>query len=134
MSSNEVSSDPIIDPISSGFGMSGAVLCSILGTLVNGLTLMVILFQPAVKYHSTSPLLFFQAVGDLIFSSLYLPMVAVRFYHQDKLMDHLPKDGCAIFGLLFYACLGVSTYILSLISVNRLFVCWDLADQYFSWK
>ena len=126
--------EPTIGPISSGFGMSGAVICSILGTLLNGLALMVILFQPAVKDHSTSPLLFFQAVGDLIFSSLYLPMVAFRFYHQDKLMDYLPEKGRGIFGLLFYASLGTSTYILSLISVNRLFVCWNLAEQYFSWR
>ena len=83
-------SDPdsiIIDEISSGFGAFGAIIVCLLGTVANAFTLFVILTRPKVKTQTLSPLIFFMSLCYFFFSILFLPMVAMRYIHQDGIKD-----------------------------------------------
>ena len=87
-------SDPdsiIIDEISSGFGAFGAIVVCLLGTVANAFTLFVILTRPKVKTQTLSPLIFFLSLCYFFFSILFLPMVAMRYIHQDGIEDVIGK-------------------------------------------
>ena len=98
----------IINADLSNIAFGGAIVCSILGTIVNFITMVVILKRPSVKKHSTSPLLFFQAMTDFLFSIICLPFVAVRFYLREKLEDLLVESMCKVRKCFF---LTITVYI-----------------------
>ena len=77
----------IIDEISSGFGAFGAIVVCLLGTAANAFTLFVILTRPKVKTQTLSPLIFFLSLCYFFFSILFLPLVAMRYIHQDGIKD-----------------------------------------------
>ena len=63
-----------IDSVSSVIGGIGAILCSLLGTISNGLTMWVILKRSTIRGHLTSPLLFLMCLSNFVFSLIGLPI------------------------------------------------------------
>ena len=68
----------VIGPAVSKFGLAGAITCSILGTTLNVIMILVILSRKNVKGQKISPLLFYQAMGYLTLSAGCLPIIAMR--------------------------------------------------------
>ena len=83
----------IIDEISSAIAIAGAIICSILGLIANSLTLLVVIKRQNVRQHSTTPLLFFQAVTDFLFCLICLPFVAVRFALRENFENFVESNG-----------------------------------------
>ena len=139
--SNITESELIIDSVSSGFGAFGATICFILGTLLNLLTLVVILSSRKVKKQPLSPLLFFLSLSYLSFCVLFLPLVILRFSLRDRITELLGEEdkkdeNCKIFVVFFYPNVTVTNWMVSLMSLSRLLALprWNLADKYFTWK
>ena len=139
--SNITESELIIDNISSGFGAFGATICFILGTLLNLLTLVVILSSRKVKKQPLSPLLFFLSLSYLSFCVLFLPMLILRFSLRDSISEVLGGEAkkhknCKIFVAFFYPNVTVTNWMVSLMSLSRLLALprWNLAEEYFTWK
>ena len=63
-----------IDSVSSVIGGIGAILCALLGTISNGLTMWVILKRSKIRGHLTSPLLFLMCLSNFVFSLIGLPI------------------------------------------------------------
>ena len=63
-----------IDTVSSVIGGIGAILCALLGTISNGLTMWVILKRSKIRGHLTSPLLFLMCLSNFVFSLVGLPI------------------------------------------------------------
>ena len=63
-----------IDSVSSVIGGVGAILCALLGTISNGLTMWVILKRSKIRGHLTSPLLFLMCLSNFVFSLIGLPI------------------------------------------------------------
>ena len=59
-----------------------AVICSILGCIGNSLTILVLLWKPTLRNHSTTPFLISLAFSDLCLSAFNLPLTAMRFFTQ----------------------------------------------------
>ena len=109
----------IIGQVSSTFGVFGAITCSVLGTLLNLLVLIVILTRAKVRRYNASPLMFYHSLSLLTFSALCLPVAAMRFYFRDNIFKHLPEEGCSYFSFVFFANLAVSNWIVSIVSLNN---------------
>ena len=116
---NIVNDHIVIGEASSTFGVFGAITCSVLGTLLNLLVLVVILTRAKVRKYNASPLMFYHSLSLLIFSALCLPVAAMRFYFRDKIFDVLHEDGCSYFAMLFFSNLAVSNWIVSIVSLNN---------------
>ena len=69
----------LIDELSAYVGGSFAMLCAILGVLVNSITMYVIIARKSLRYHCTSPSLFFLSLSDLAFCTVCLPLQGIRF-------------------------------------------------------
>ena len=93
MSSNNSPNDThiIIDEISSGFAVFGAIVCVILGTCSNGLALSTLLTRPKVRKQGLSPLVFYLSLCYLLFCTLLLPLVIMRFIYREDIIEHLGK-------------------------------------------
>ena len=63
-----------IDSVSSVIGGIGAILCALLGTISNGLTMWVILKRSKIRGHLTSPFLFLMCLSNFVFSLIGLPI------------------------------------------------------------
>ena len=109
----------LIGETSSTFGVVGAITCSVFGTLLNLLVLIVILTRAKVRRYNASPLMFYHSLSLLTFSALCLPVAAMRFYFRDKIFDVLHKDGCSYFAMLFFSNLAVSNWIVCIVSLNN---------------
>ena len=72
----------IFDEKMSNVAAYAALTCSILGCIGNLLTVMVLLWKPTLRTHSTTPFLISLAFSDLCFSSFNLPLTAMRFFTQ----------------------------------------------------
>ena len=101
------------------FACAGAIICALIGTSVNFTTIFVISKRPAVRGHSTSPLLFNQAVTDFLFCFICLPILAIRFYLREDFIEYVGETLCQIWPFLFYSNINVSAYCVALISINR---------------
>ena len=112
----------LIGETSSTFGVVGAITCSVLGTLLNLLVLIVILTRAKVRNYNASPLMFYHSLSLLTFSALCLPVAAMRFYYRDNIFKHLPEEGCSFFSLVFFANLAVTNWIVCMISLNHFLV------------
>ena len=112
----------LIGEASSTFGVVGAITCSVLGTLLNLLVLIVILTRAKVRRYNASPLMFYHSMSLLTFSALCLPVAAMRFYFRDNIFKHLPEDGCSYFSLVFFANLAVTNWIVCMVSLNHFLV------------
>ena len=64
----------LIDEKSALVGGIFVVLCAILGITVNSITMFVILARKRVRYHFTSPSLFYLSLSDFVFSAVCLPL------------------------------------------------------------
>ena len=112
----------LIGETSSTFGVVGAITCSVLGTLLNLLVLIVILTRAKVRRYNASPLMFYHSLSLLTFSALCLPVAAMRFYFRENIFDHLPEEGCSFFSLVFFANLAVTNWIVCMVSLNHFLV------------
>ena len=112
----------LIGEASSTFGVVGAITCSVLGTLLNLLVLIVILTRDKVRRYNASPLMFYHSMSLLTFSALCLPVAAMRFYFRADIFDHLPEEGCSYFSLVFFANLAVTNWIVCMVSLNHFLV------------
>ena len=109
----------LIGETSSIIGVFGAIFCSVLGTLLNLLVLIVILTRAKVRKYNASPLMFYHSLSLLIFSAMCLPVAAMRFYFRDKIFEVLHQEGCSYFAMLFFSNLAVSNWIVSIVSLNN---------------
>ena len=73
-----VASEPLISETQSEVAFVAASVCAALGIVGNALTFAVILLNPSIRRHPTTPFLFSLASTDLIMSTLCLPLMAVR--------------------------------------------------------
>ena len=112
----------LIGEASSTFGVVGAITCSVLGTLLNLLVLIVILTRAKVRRYNASPLMFYHSLSLLTFSALCLPVAAMRFYFRDNIFKHLPEKGCSYFSMVFFANLAVTNWIVCMVSLNHFLV------------
>ena len=60
-------------------GFAAAVICSIIGIIVNALTIYVIWARKSIRNQSLAPLLFFLAISDFLLSSIGVPIQAARY-------------------------------------------------------
>ncbi len=74
-----VASEPLFGETESQVAFVSACICAALGTLGNSLTFAVLIFNPSIRRHPTTPFLFSLAFSDLIMSTLTLPLMAMRW-------------------------------------------------------
>ena len=120
--SNITNHEILIGKTSSNFGVFGAVSCSVLGSLLNFVILVVILMEGKVRRYNASPLMFYHSLSLFIFSTFCLPIAALRFLLRETIFEHLHIDGCGIFAMLFFSNLAVSNWIVTMISLNHYLV------------
>ena len=106
----------IINETWSMFAFVSALICSILGTIVNILTIMVILSQKNIREMSIAALLFCLGMFDLILSMIVLPIQAVRFYNREF---PFPEEFCAYWIYFYWILILLSVLILSMLGINR---------------
>ena len=108
----------LIDEPSALVGGTFALICAILGIIVNSITMYVIIARKSIRYHCTSPALFFLSLSDLWYSAFCLPLQAIRFFLMDWPFG---RDNwtCQWFPLIFYTNIISFLLIMSLIGVNR---------------
>ena len=70
--------EPYIDEAASMAAFVAAIICAVLGFAGNSASLAVLIGDPAIRRHSTTPFLASLAVSDLIFCGFNLPLLAVR--------------------------------------------------------
>ena len=66
--------------INSTIGGIGAALCSLFGTIVNVMAIVMILKRPKIKKHLTAPILFIMCMSNLTFSLISMPITSYRFF------------------------------------------------------
>ena len=106
----------IIKKTWSNVAFVSALICSILGTIVNMLTIMVILSQKIIREMSAAALLFCLGICDLMLSIIVLPLQAVRFYNQEF---PFPEDFCAYWIYFHWILVVLSVLILAMLGLNR---------------
>ena len=70
---------PIIREDWAKVGFAAAVICSIIGIIVNALTIYVIWARKSVRNQSLAPLLLLLAISDFLLSSVGVPIQAARY-------------------------------------------------------
>ena len=106
----------IIKKTWSNVAFISALICSILGTIVNMLTIMVILSQKIIREMSAAALLFCLGICDLMLSIIVLPLQAVRFYNQEF---PFPEEFCAYWIYFHWILVVLSVLILAMLGLNR---------------
>ena len=102
-----------------------AVICSIVGSITYPVTMYVILKEPRVRNHLTSPLLFYQSVNDFLFCSIILPIKAKDYYFGGN--GDIPVGWrCKIWPVFAFPNWCLYHWCLCLISMNRLLTIWNL--------
>ena len=66
--------------LNSTIGGIGAALCSLFGTIVNVMAIVMILKRPKIKKHLTAPILFIMCMSNLTFSLISMPITSHRFF------------------------------------------------------
>ena len=61
----------------------GALLCSIIGILVNGITLYVIYCRKSVQSQSITPMITYFTLSNLIFFTFGIPIQAARYHARE---------------------------------------------------
>ena len=64
-------------------GATGAVTCSIIGIIVNSLTIYVIWARKSIRQQSLAPLLLLLAISDFLLSSIGVPIQAARYINSE---------------------------------------------------
>ena len=105
----------IIKKTWSNVAFVSALICSILGTIVNMLTIMVILSQKIIREMSVAALLFCLGICDLMLSIIVLPLQAVRFYNQEF---PFPEEICAYWIYFHWILVVLSVLILAMLGLN----------------
>jgi hypothetical protein len=105
-----------IDETSSQVAAWAAVPCSFLGVIGNCLTVYVLLKKKSLRQHSTTPFLLSLALSDLLFSAIFLPLSAVRFFERDWIFCLYT---CKLFPAFLYANVNISSFSITLVALNR---------------
>ena len=106
----------IIKKTWSNVAFVSTLICSILGTIVNMLTIMVILSQKIIREMSVAALLFCLGICDLMLSIIVLPLQAIRFYNQEF---PFPEHFCAYWIYFHWILVVLSVLILAMLGLNR---------------
>ena len=64
-------------------GATGAITCSIIGIIVNLLTIYVIWARQSIRKQSLAPLLLLLAISDFLLSSIGVPIQAARYINSE---------------------------------------------------
>ncbi len=106
----------IFDDLSCEVAAWGAIICAILGTLGNVLTITVLLTKKSLRGHTTTPFLLSLAFSDLLFCTFCLPLTAVRFFKKAWVFKMCT---CQLFPFFFYANISISAFSMAFIALNR---------------
>ena len=88
---------------------------SVLGFLINLLTMLGLMFNNSVRQQITTPYIISVLFSDLLFCTFLLPILATRYYTRETEANIWPGF-CSLFPFLFFVSLGA--FILSLMSVT----------------
>ena len=95
-----------------------SVLFSLLGCLLNIITISALLLFRRVRRHVTTLFILSVNFADLLYSLFILPMLSIRFITR-RAERELWSGFCEIFPVLFYLILGASILSLMSVTVNR---------------
>ncbi|XP_023336859.1 protein trapped in endoderm-1 isoform X2 [Eurytemora carolleeae] len=106
-----------------------AIILAVVGTCLNLLFILALLFHRRTRAHLTTPFM----LSDFWNSLFNLPIMAVRFISRDW-MGFLGFGICEIYPLSFYGTMGASLLSLTIITVNRAFILFfpNKVDRIFS--
>merc|ERR1711935_16842 len=121
--------------INSTIGGIGAALCSLFGTIVNVMAIVMILKRPKIKKHLIAPILFIMCMSNLTFSLISMPITSYRFFVRSNWANPTGTF-CKLFPIVFFANVNVCTITTALITLNRAIALWNfhLAEKMFTWK
>jgi hypothetical protein len=108
-----------------------AIICALIGTIVNVIALIVIYSRGSIRDQAFTPFVVSLTLSDLIFSLVFLPMNAVRYFTRTWIF---PECTCEIFPVFFYANACISTFSLALIAISRVFTAFEMSNKYFTMR
>ena len=111
--------DILFSETTSLIGAMLAILFSVLGSVGNLFTIVALVISK-LRGHPTTLCVISLAASDLVFSSFNLPLLAQRFLHRGCHFMCLDQQLCQYFPLSFFGNIGVSLYMMVLISLQRL--------------
>ncbi len=98
---------------------SVAVFCSVFGAVLNLVTIIALLNYSRTRYHVTTPFIVSLATSDLVFSSLTLPFLAIKFFARDWVISDEGGFFCQVFPVLFYSNSAITLFNLMCVTINR---------------
>ncbi|XP_040576322.1 protein trapped in endoderm-1 [Lepeophtheirus salmonis] len=108
-----------------------ATLIGFLGFSLNLVIVLASLNYKKLRYDVTTPFILSLTTSDLLFSSLTLPILAIRFFSEDWIVG---ETLCRLFPLIFYGNSAVTLFSLLAVTIHRWVMIYfpDRSSQIFS--
>ena len=94
-----------------------SIIISIVGSILNTLTLYVLLSVKSLRNNSTTILIIFLTITNLIYTTLVLPLNSLVMLRPEYPEHHLHL--CSLFSLLFYWNFAALLFVQAALAVNR---------------
>lgn len=109
----------------------GGIFCiiiSISGSILNFVTLFILISNVSFQKNSTSILIIFLLISNLIYSLVVLPLNSIALLYPTYLQNHLIQ--CSLFALLYFWNFASLLFLQAVLAINRASVVLSTSLRY----